>query len=75
MQPVDFDKELASSMERLRRKREKVEIGGSKLIWNDDTPTSATKSIVLVQDTQPRSAVRAFIICSQEKNNKKDIIL
>ncbi|KAH3697851.1 hypothetical protein DPMN_085361 [Dreissena polymorpha] len=57
MQPLDFEEELANSTERLKRKRKKLEAISKYLSSQDQTPSSALRSNVLVMDTQPRSPV------------------
>ncbi|XP_052256971.1 uncharacterized protein LOC127862060 [Dreissena polymorpha] len=62
MQPLDFEEELANSTERLKRKRKKLEAISKYLSSQDQTPSSARRSNVLVMDTQPRSSEEGFVL-------------
>ncbi|WAR24625.1 MCPH1-like protein [Mya arenaria] len=60
MQPLDFEEELASSTERLKRKRTRLE-NMNKLLSNGDTPRNSPHMEILAFDTQPRSPKKVLM--------------
>ncbi|XP_052774882.1 uncharacterized protein LOC128213319 [Mya arenaria] len=61
MQPLDFEEELASSTERLKRKRTRLE-NMNKLLSNGDTPRNSPHMEILAFDTQPRSPDENYVL-------------
>ena len=63
MQPMEFEEQLANSMERLKKKKKKCGgfVANSKFAdVLEHTPVSSPRHVVLVQDTQPRSPVSFY---------------